>query len=83
MLIKVYLIHITLIIQVVICVEIKYSEGHVENLDLNKISVEELLKNLGIDPLEVIVKRNASIIFEDEILGKNDSIQIIRVIHGG
>jgi sulfur carrier protein len=63
--------------------EIKYSEGQVEHLNINNISVEELLKNLGIDPLEVIVKRDDTIIMEDAILGKDDSIKIIRVIHGG
>jgi len=64
-------------------VEIKYSEGHVENLNLNSISVGKLLGNLGIGSLEVIVKKDGSIILEDEILGKNDCIEIIRVIHGG
>ena len=63
--------------------EIKYSEGHFDNLDINKISVEELLKNLGIDPLEVIVKRNNSIILDHEILENTDIIEIIKVIHGG
>ena len=52
-------------------------------MDLNKISVNELLINLGIEPMEVIVKRDDSIILEDEILGVNDSIEIIQVIHGG
>ena len=37
--------------------KIKFSEDHLENLNINRISVEELLKNLGIDPLEVIVKK--------------------------
>lgn len=63
--------------------EIKFSEGHVENLNINTITVEELLKNLGIDPLEVIVKKDDSIILEDEIIHNDDNIQIIRVIHGG
>lgn len=63
--------------------EIEYSEGHVEHLNINSITVEELLKNLEIDPLEVIVKKDDTIILEDEILRKNDSIKIIRVIHGG
>jgi sulfur carrier protein len=63
--------------------EIEYSEGHFEHLNINSITVEELLKNLEIDPLEVIVKKDDTIILEDEILGKNDSIKIIRVIHGG
>ncbi len=71
------------IFMVVKYLKIKYSEGHIENLDINQISVEELLKNLGIDPLEVIVKRNDSIILDHETLGNNDTIQIIRVIHGG
>jgi sulfur carrier protein len=63
--------------------KIKYSEGHIQNLILNRMSVEELLKYLGIDPLEVIVKRDGFIILEDEIIENNDSIKIIRVIHGG
>jgi len=67
----------------VICVEIKYSEDHVEKLKLNSISVEELLKNLGIDPLEVIVKKDGSVILENEILRNDDRIEIIKVIHGG
>jgi len=63
--------------------EIKYSEDHIEHLNINNISVEELLKNLGIDPLEVIVKKDDIIVLEDEIIGNNDKIQIIKVIHGG
>jgi len=63
--------------------EIKYSEDHVENLKLNSISVQELLENLGIEPLKVIVKRDGSVILEDEIISNNDKIEIIRVIHGG
>ena len=39
--------------------------------------------NLGIDQLEVIVKRDSKIILEEEILGNNDRIEIIKVIHGG
>ena len=66
-----------------ICVEIKYSEDHVEKLKLNSISVEELLENLGIDPLEVIVKKDGSVILENEILRNDDRIEIIKVIHGG
>ncbi|HSQ02119.1 MAG TPA: hypothetical protein VLM77_02605 [Methanobacterium sp.] len=63
--------------------EIKFSEGHIENIDIKRLSVNELLKNFGIDPLEVIVKRDGSVILDDEILGKTDSIEIIRVIHRG
>jgi sulfur carrier protein len=63
--------------------EIKYSDGQLETLDIKKISVQELLMNLGIDQLEVIVKMDNKIILEEEILENNDSIEIIKVIHGG
>lgn len=63
--------------------EIKYSEDHIEHLNINNMSVEELLENLGIDPLEVIVKKDDIIVLEDEIIGNNDKIHIIKVIHGG
>jgi len=66
-----------------ILMEIKYSDGQLETLDINKISVQELLMNLGIDQLEVIVKMDNKIILEEEILENKDSIEIIRVIHGG
>jgi sulfur carrier protein ThiS len=63
--------------------EIKNSDGQLETLDIDKISVQELLMNLGIDQLEVIVKRDSKIILEEEILENKDNIEIIRVIHGG
>ena len=63
--------------------EIKYSEDHIEHLNINNISVEELLENLGIDPLEVIIKKDDIIVLEDEIIENNDKIHIIKVIHGG
>ena len=63
--------------------EIKFSDGQFENIDINRVSVDELLKNFGIDSLEVIVKRDGSVILDDEILEKTDIIKIIRVIHGG
>jgi sulfur carrier protein len=63
--------------------EIKFSENHIENMDISSLTVEELLKNLDIDPLEVIVKKDDRVILVDEIIKNKDNIQIIRVIHGG
>jgi sulfur carrier protein len=63
--------------------KIKFSEDRVENLNLNRISLEDLLLNLGIDPLEVIVKKDGSIILDDEMIDDTDCIEIIKVIHGG
>lgn len=63
--------------------EIKYSENSVENLNINSITVDELLKNIGLDPLEVIVKREGTVILDNDVIGNDDRIEIIRVIHGG
>ena len=48
--------------------EIKFSENHIENMDITILTVEELLKNLDIDPLEVIVKKDDRVILVDKIL---------------
>ena len=46
-------------------------------------SVEALLLSLGINPLEVIVSRNGTLVSETAAIGKDDEIRIIRIAHGG
>jgi len=45
--------------------------------------IENLLKELGINPVEVIIAKNGKIVPEDETVTNEDVIKIIRVIHGG
>lgn len=45
--------------------------------------VEQVLLELGINPLEVIVVRNGKIISEDTVVQADDEIRIIRIAHGG
>jgi sulfur carrier protein ThiS len=45
--------------------------------------VEQVLLDLGINPLEVIVTRNSKIISEDTVVQADDEIRIIRIAHGG
>ena len=63
--------------------KIRFSEDCVKYIETDTISVEDLLKKLVINPVEVVVTRNDSVLLEDEILTNSDSIKIIKVIHGG
>jgi sulfur carrier protein ThiS len=45
--------------------------------------VEQVLLELGINPLEVIVTRNGKMISEDTVVQADDEIRIIRIAHGG
>jgi sulfur carrier protein len=47
------------------------------------LTVEALLRDLGINPLEVLVSRNGTLVTEDAIVDDNDEIRIIRIAHGG
>lgn len=63
--------------------KIIFSEGQTENLNIENVSVKELLEDLEIEPLEVIVKKDSLVLQEDETIQNNDEIKIIKVIHGG
>jgi sulfur carrier protein len=45
--------------------------------------VEQVLLEAGINPLEVVVSRNGSLISEDTIVETEDVIRVIRIAHGG
>jgi sulfur carrier protein len=47
------------------------------------ISLDAILRNEGINPLEVIVSRNGILIPEDTLVGGDDEIRLIRIAHGG
>lgn len=63
--------------------KIIFSEGQTENLNIENVSVKELLEDLEIEPLEVIVKKGHLVLQEDETIKNNDEIKIIKAIHGG
>ena len=45
--------------------------------------LEQILLEAGINPLEVLVTRNGTLIAEDAIVGADDVIRVIRIAHGG
>ena len=46
-------------------------------------SVEQILLEQGINPLEVIVSRNGKLLSDDSVIQANDEVRIIRIAHGG
>ncbi len=47
------------------------------------VRLDQLLLAEGINPLEVIASRNGVLISEDTVVGNDDEIRIIRIVHGG
>lgn len=45
--------------------------------------LDQILLEAGINPLEVLVTRNGSLMAEDAIVGADDVIRVIRIAHGG
>jgi sulfur carrier protein len=45
--------------------------------------IEDILKQLGINPVEVIVAKNGKIVSEEETAGSDDELKIVRFVHGG
>ncbi|MCK9441553.1 MAG: MoaD/ThiS family protein [Methanothrix sp.] len=45
--------------------------------------IEDILKQLGINPVEVIVAKNGRIVSEEETAGLEDELKIVRFVHGG
>lgn len=45
--------------------------------------IEEILRKLGINPEEVIVAKNGTIVPEEETASGSDELKIVRFVHGG
>jgi sulfur carrier protein len=63
--------------------QVRFSGGKTEKVDFREGAVEDLLKHLGINPVEVIVSRSGTIIPDDTWLFEHDEILITRIVHGG
>jgi len=53
------------------------------NINKDKVSGEELLKQLGINLFEAMIIKNGEIVNENTILTSKDRVKVINVIHGG
>lgn len=48
-----------------------------------RATVEQILLEAGINPLDVLVSRNGNLISEDTVVGDEDEIRVIWIAHGG
>ena len=62
---------------------VELPDGSVRTLDADGIPVEEVLARLGVNPVEVIVTRNGSLVPEDAVAAGDDEIRLVRISHGG
>ncbi len=63
--------------------KITFSDGSIKELEVSNISVKHLLEKLNVNPVEVVIKKNDELVFEDEIITSKDNIKIINVVCGG
>jgi sulfur carrier protein ThiS len=59
------------------------SAGDLRVFDHRPATVEQILTEQGINPLEVIVSRNGKLIPEDTVVEADDELRITRIAHGG
>ena len=58
-------------------------DGSRREIAENGARIEDILKQLCINPEEVIVAKNGRIVSEEEMAGGSDELKIVRFVHGG
>jgi len=58
-------------------------DGSRKEIALVDTTVEDVLRRLGINPVEVIVAKNGKIVSEEETVDPEDELKIVMVVHGG
>jgi sulfur carrier protein ThiS len=54
-----------------------------KELPVTEAIIENILNDLGINPIEVIVIKNGRIVSELESIKEGDEMKVIRIVHGG
>lgn len=47
------------------------------------VTIDVLLRELGLNPVEVLVSKNGTLVVEDAIVEDEDEVRIFRITHGG
>ena len=58
-------------------------DGSRKEMAVEDTTIEDVLKRLGINPVEVIVAKNGKIVSEEETADSGDELKIVMVVHGG
>jgi sulfur carrier protein len=62
---------------------VQLPDGTVRTVEAEGIPVEQVLGLLGVNPVEVIVTRNGTVVPEDAMAEREDELRLIRISHGG
>jgi sulfur carrier protein len=54
-----------------------------QELQVSAAKVEDVLRDLGVNSVEVAVSKNGKVVPQLELVGQDDEIRIIRIDHGG
>jgi len=63
--------------------KVTLSDGITKEIPIEAMLIEDILKLLEINPVEVIVAKNGKIVSELEIARSEDKLKIVRIVHGG
>jgi sulfur carrier protein len=63
--------------------QVAMPDGSKREIAEDGATIVNILKNLGINPEEVIVAKNGRIVSEDETAKGSDELKIVRFVHGG
>lgn len=58
-------------------------DGSRREMMVSVARIEDILKELHINPVEVVVAKNGKIVPEEETASSADELKIVRVVHGG
>ncbi len=58
-------------------------DGRAKEMPVTEALIENVLNDLGINPIEVVVAKNGRIVSELESIGEGDELKIFRIVHGG
>jgi sulfur carrier protein ThiS len=58
-------------------------DGSRKEMAAESARIEDILRDLGINPVEVIVAKNGRIVPEEEMASSGDELKVVRVVHGG
>ena len=58
-------------------------DGSRGEMALGSARIEDILRDLKINPVEVIVAKNGKIVSEEEQANSEDELKIVRIVHGG
>ena len=64
-------------------ISVIFPDKSIRDVDADGVTGENLLLDLGLNPYEIILSRDGSMIPEDTLIYSGDEIRLIAIVHGG